>query len=403
MIITLILTAINNISYADVLKGENAYNVFRINDYKNIKYKIDESNTNKYRNHTDAWKNAINSFEADTFGEIGFIKSEVSESKITMTSVNSSKEEWLGLSRSTISTNSNGVSNLQKSQNYLNQYTIKSFDLSKEHINEVALHELGHSFGLKHQPQEYENKTIMIPYLNVSKPSKGELKNIDKYNLIYSYSSGNDWINHWSADNIKNATIMIPYLNVSKPSKGELKNIDKYNLIYSYSSGNDWINHWSADNIKNAINYGWIDDTTYFRPNDSITRAEFVEMINRKFEISRSSGKIFFDTVDHWAKDEIDIAFTNNVCVGTSDYIFEPDRHITRQEAVKMLANYMKLSDKNHDKISRYSDYSNIVHWAIDEFEAIVERGYIIGTPEGMLMPKGNLSRAEAIVILSRI
>lgn len=356
MIITLILTAINNISYADVLKGGNAYNVFRINDYKNIKYKIDESNTNKYRNHTDAWKNAINSFEADTFGEIGFIKSEVSESKITMTSVNSSKEEWLGLSRSTISTNSNGVSNLQKSQNYLNQYTIKSFDLSKEHINEVALHELGHSFGLKHQPQEYENKTIMIPYLNVSKPSKGELKNIDKYNLIYSYSSGNDWINHWS-----------------------------------------------ADNIKNAINYGWIDDTTYFRPNDSITRAEFVEMINRKFEISRSSGKIFSDTVDHWAKDEIDIAFTNNVCVGTSDYSFEPDRHITRQEAVKMLANYMKLSDKNHDKISRYSDYSNIVHWAINEFEAIVERGYIIGTPEGMLMPKGNLSRAEAIVILSRI
>ena len=40
MIITLILTAINNISYADVLKGENAYNVFRINDYKNIKYKM---------------------------------------------------------------------------------------------------------------------------------------------------------------------------------------------------------------------------------------------------------------------------------------------------------------------------------------------------------------------------
>ena len=68
-----------------------------------------------------------------------------------------------------------------------------------------------------------------------------------------------------------------------------------------------------------------------------------------------------------------------------------------------MLANYMKLSDKNHDKISIYSDYSNIVHWAINEFEAIVERGYIIGTPEGMLMPKGNLSRAEAIVILSRI
>ena len=126
-------------------------------------------------------------------------------------------------------------------------------------------------------------------------------------------------------------------------------------------------------------------------------------MINRKFEISRSSGKIFSDTVDHWAKDEIDIAFTNNVCVGNSEYSFEPDRHITRQEATKMLANYMQLIDKNHDKIMRYSDYLNIAHWAIDEFEAIAERGYIIGTPEGMLVPQGNLSRAEAIVILSRI
>ena len=84
-------------------------------------------------------------------------------------------------------------------------------------------------------------------------------------------------------------------------------------------------------------------------------------------------------------------------------YSFEPDRHITRQEATKMLANYMQLIDKNHDKIMRYSDYLNIAHWAIDEFEAIVERGYIIGTPEGMLVPQGNLSRAEAIVILSRI
>ena len=126
-------------------------------------------------------------------------------------------------------------------------------------------------------------------------------------------------------------------------------------------------------------------------------------MINRKFEISRSSGKIFSDTVDHWAKDEIDIAFTNNVCVGTSDYSFEPDRHITRQEAVKMLANYMKLSDKNHDKISRYSDYSNIVHWAINEFEAIIERGYIKGDDLGMLSPRANMTRAEAVVMLGRI
>ena len=54
MIITLILTAINNISYADVLKGENAYNVFRINDYKNIKYKSNKLYTKiRFRKRSD--------------------------------------------------------------------------------------------------------------------------------------------------------------------------------------------------------------------------------------------------------------------------------------------------------------------------------------------------------------
>ena len=58
---------------------------------------------------------------------------------------------------------------------------------------------------------------------------------------------------------------------------------------------------------------------------------------------------------------------------------------------------------KNHDKIKLYSDYLDIDNWAIDEFEAIVVNGYIKGTTEKLLLPKGNLSRAEALVILSRI
>lgn len=356
MIVILIFSCINNIAYADVLKGENAYNIFRIKNYKNIKYNIDESTTNKYNNHTNAWKNAVDTFSKETFGEIGFIKSKENNSKIIMTSVNSSKEEWLGLSKSTISTNTNGVSTLQKSQNYLNQYTIKSFGLSDTQINEVALHELGHSFGLKHQLQEYDYKSIMVPYINVMKESNGALKRIDKYNLLYSYSSENDWKNHWS-----------------------------------------------ANSIKEAINKGWIDDTNYFRPNESITRAEFVEMINRKFELETYSEKVFADTVDHWAKDEIDIAFTNGVCIGKSEYSFEPDSYITRQEAAKMIANYMNLIDKNHDKVSLFADYIDIDDWAIDEFEAVIKKGYIIGTPEKMLLPKGDISRAETITILSRI
>ena len=46
-----------------------------------------------------------------------------------------------------------------------------------------------------------------------------------------------------------------------------------------------------------------------------------------------------------WAKEEIDIAVTNKVCIGTSDYTFSPDKYITREEAASMIANYLKLSE----------------------------------------------------------
>ena len=352
----IILININDTSYADVLKGNEAYNIFRIKDYKNIRYNIDTNNTDKYYNHTNAWKNAIEVFSKDTFGEIKFINSDESDVIISMTSVNSSKEEWLGLSKSTIYTNEDNKSYLRKSQDYLNQYTINNFHLSKEHINEVALHELGHSFGLIHQSQEYANKTIMKPHIN---------------------------------SNI--------------PSNGKLKPIDRYNLLYSYSSNNDWKNHWANNNISYAIKNGWIDETSYFRPDDNITRAEFVEIINKKFKLKKYSGHIFKDTIYHWAKEEIDIAVTNKVCTGISYNIFSPDKYLTREEAASMIANYLELSDSNYNKISSYQDYNEVSSWSKSSLEAVVEKGYIIGTVVRKLEPKKNISRAEAIVILSRI
>ena len=75
------------------------------------------------------------------------------------------------------------------------------------------------------------------------------------------------------------------------------------------------------------IDEGWIDKTSYFRPNEGITRAEFVEMINRKFKLNIYNGKVFADTVDHWAKDEIDIAFANGVCgINSTEIAFAPKR-----------------------------------------------------------------------------
>ena len=180
----------------------------------------------------------------------------------------------------------------------------------------------------------------------------------------------------------------------------EIIHANAYNNSFSDTKG-----HWAEAEISKFNDLGYIsgyEDKT-FKPNNSVTRAEFVKILNNVFGLTKSSGIVFTDTENHWAKNEIDIAVTNGVAQGDGMGNFEPEKPITRQEAAKMIANYLKISDTNHDKIVKFPDYNQVANWAINEFEAVIERGYIKGDDLGMLSPRANMTRAEAVVMLGRI
>ena len=168
----------------------------------------------------------------------------------------------------------------------------------------------------------------------------------------------------------------------------------------------DITGHWAESQIKDFISKGYLNgypDGT-FKPQASIKRSEFVKILNKVFGLTTKSGKVFDDTVWHWAKDEIDIAVTNGVCQGTSSTTFEPDAPITREAAAKMIANYKKISDTHHNKINGYNDGSQTANWAINEVEAILEAGYMNGYSDtNTYKPKNNITRAEAVVTLGRV
>ena len=163
--------------------------------------------------------------------------------------------------------------------------------------------------------------------------------------------------------------------------------------------------HWAYSQIKSFVEKGYINgygDGT-FRPQNPIKRNEFVKIFNKVFGLTNKSGIEFDDTKDNWAKDEIDIAVTNGVAQGVGENKFEPEQYITREAATKMLANYMKIEDENHDKIKKFSDYNQISNWAKDAFEGNIEKGYIQGTDEGKLEPKSNITRSEVVTIFNRV
>ncbi len=168
---------------------------------------------------------------------------------------------------------------------------------------------------------------------------------------------------------------------------------------------NDINEHWAESTIRDFISNGYINgysDNT-FRPNNSITRAEFIKIFNKYFGLNKKSGKTFNDTSTHWAKDEIDIAVTNGVINGYPDNTFKPDEPITREQAAKVISNYKKIEDNHFDKLNKYKDALDVSDWAKSSVEGALEQGYMNGYDDNTFKPKNNITRAEAVVTLSRI
>lgn len=163
--------------------------------------------------------------------------------------------------------------------------------------------------------------------------------------------------------------------------------------------------HWANNEITKFVNNNYIlgYENNTFKPDNSITRAEFVSILNRVFNLTTSSGKVFNDTNNHWAKQAIDIAVTNGVCNGKSNNLFYPNDKLTRQEASVMLSNYLKLQDTQLDKINSFYDSHTISDWALYSIEGMLEKGFMNGYPTGLLKPLNNITRAEAVVLINNV
>ena len=163
--------------------------------------------------------------------------------------------------------------------------------------------------------------------------------------------------------------------------------------------------HWAESAIRDFVSKGYVGGYTdgTFKPNNNITRAEFVVIVNNYFGLTKSSGKVFSDTKNHWAKISIDIAVTNGVCNGVTSTEFKPNDYITREQAATMISNYKKLADSNHEEIYKFNDKAQISSYAKDSVEGVVERGYMSGYSDGSFKPKNKITRAEAVSTLSRV
>ena len=178
--------------------------------------------------------------------------------------------------------------------------------------------------------------------------------------------------------------------------------------IYSYANPNlkDISGHWAKKEINQFISSGYVngyEDGT-FRPDNSITRAEFVKLVNKYFRFNNKEDIKFSDiNTNDWYYKDICIASKAGYINGYEDKTFKPNKTITREEVSKILISIKNKQDNVYDKLNKYPDKNKVSNWAKPYVEGAIEQGYLKGNDLGLLNPTNNITRAESITILSRV
>lgn len=168
--------------------------------------------------------------------------------------------------------------------------------------------------------------------------------------------------------------------------------------------------HWAEPQImqfsgKARLN-GYPDGS--FRPDRTVSRAEFVTMLANAFAWPNGGKLPFEDTSGHWARKSIAAAVAAGVVQGYDADTFAPDALVTREEMTAMAMRALRLSSSKSvpaadaaDKIS--ADQAEIAAWALADVKAAVDQGIIVGYADGTFRPRAHATRAEAVIVVMRL
>ncbi len=157
--------------------------------------------------------------------------------------------------------------------------------------------------------------------------------------------------------------------------------------------------HWAEANINKAVERGYINgyENSTFKPNNSVTRAEFCKMINNALGLRGTTAITFLDVNSgDWFYNELSKAVAAGYITGYEDGTFRAGGYISRQEAAVVLARLV-AEPESKKPLAELADGGSIASWAQSAAQSVYSKGYMTGDNTKKFNPTGNLTRAEAV------
>lgn len=136
-------------------------------------------------------------------------------------------------------------------------------------------------------------------------------------------------------------------------------------------------------------------------PGSNASRAQMAAMLVRVFGCTAGKDITHFTDVSAgaWYYPELSAAAQMNIFSGCGDGTMGPDRNITRQEAMSVIARAFAVADGTAADLAAFSDASAVSDWAVASVAGLVKAGIVSGDA-GRLSPKATITRAEIAQML---
>lgn len=155
-----------------------------------------------------------------------------------------------------------------------------------------------------------------------------------------------------------------------------------------------------------AYIFGYDDGT--FRPDNNMSRAEaaaiFARLISEQ-KVEKISGKSSFNDVSksEWYSDYIGYLSKYGIIKGYSDNTFRPDDNVSRAEFVAMTVRFNSLFNdvKKGSYTVKYTDVATN-YWAYSDIAYAKHAGWLNGYADGTFKGDNAITRAEVVTVVNK-
>jgi len=164
------------------------------------------------------------------------------------------------------------------------------------------------------------------------------------------------------------------------------------------------LDFWAEDNIRTLVDADIINgyEDGSFKPDNSITREEFVTILVKAFKLKKNNAVCSFEDAgkDKWFYTYVASAFEAGVVNGVSETMFGAGENITRQDVAVMIARAMKLTAVQAGEA--FADDGDIAGYAKEAVYSLKKSGIIGGRGENVFAPSDNCTRAECVTMIRK-